>query len=464
MKTKILLSIVALLLIFSAFSQKPTIELTFTATYDSQHVPLESILIENLTQGGDITLFQGDTVYPLIYTHIHDNGSSTENGFYVFQNYPNPFKQKTSVDLFLPEKEGINISVLDILGRELTHFKNTLNKGYHTFTFYPGNEKYYLLTVTGERARQTIKMLNAGYNLASASQCRIVYTHFNGSSEKLKSQKAITELIFSLGDTLRFTGFAKTLNEVAGSAVIEDAPTTDTLYEFEIREGIRCPGTPTVTDIEGNIYSTVQIGWQIGGQCWMQENLKTTTYKNGTPIPNIPDDTEWSSLTSGAYVWYDNDSSWKDLYGAIYNGHTVIDTNGLCPIGWHVPSDDEWTELTDYLGGVNAPNGDMLKSCREVNSYLYGNCNTTEHPRWEWWDDSIYGTDDYGFSGLPGGLRWYDAPFAEIGETGLWWSSTPSNSYALWNRYLLRSISEVGIIWGTKKYGLSVRCIKDLSD
>ncbi|MCD4732185.1 MAG: T9SS type A sorting domain-containing protein, partial [Bacteroidales bacterium] len=245
MKTKISLSILALLFIFSAFSQKPTIELTFTATYDGQYVPLESILIENLTQGGDITLTYPDTVLSII-TNIQDNGSSTENGLYVFQNYPNPFKQQTSIDLFLPEKEGINISVLDILGRELTHYKNTLNKGYHTFTFYPGNEKYYLLTVSGNRTSQTIKMLNAGYNLVSAPQCRIVYTAFDEVSPELKAQKAINEISITLGDTFRFTGFAETLNEVAGSAVIENAPTTDTLYEFEIREGIRCPGTPTV--------------------------------------------------------------------------------------------------------------------------------------------------------------------------------------------------------------------------
>ena len=153
-----------------------------------------------------------------------------------------------------------------------------------------------------------------------------------------------------------------------------------------------------LVDIDGNTYNTVQIG----DQCWMKENLKTTTYRNGTAIPNVTDANAWSNVHYGAYVWYDNDITWKDKYGALYNWFTTVDANGLCPTGWHVPTNDEWTALTDYIGGTGSPHGNELKSCRQMNSPLGGECNTNEHPRWNA-SHIHYGTDDYGFSGLPGG-------------------------------------------------------------
>ena len=158
-----------------------------------------------------------------------------------------------------------------------------------------------------------------------------------------------------------------------------------------------CP--PTITDFDGNTYNTVQID----SQCWMAENLKTTTYRNGIPIPNVTNASSWENLSTGAYVWYNNDILWKDLYGGLYNWYATVDTNGLCPTGWHIPSDDEWTELTDYIGGTGSPHGNELKSCRQINSPLGGVCNTNEHQRW--YEHFHYGTDNYGFSGLPGGYR-----------------------------------------------------------
>jgi hypothetical protein len=120
----------------------------------------------------------------------------------------------------------------------------------------------------------------------------------------------------------------------------------------------------------------------------MKKNLKTTAYDYGTSIPNITDADEWSNLTSDAFVWYENDIAWKDIYGALYNYYTVNNPNGLCPTGWHVPSRAEWLQLINYVKSQGFPNtnvtnraGSALKSCRQVDSPLGGNCNTTEHPR-----------------------------------------------------------------------------------
>jgi uncharacterized protein (TIGR02145 family) len=220
-------------------------------------------------------------------------------------------------------------------------------------------------------------------------------------------------------------------------------------------EGGNCPAT--VTDIEGNIYSTVLMG----DQCWMAENLKTTTYSNNTPIPYVPDLDTWHGLTTGAYVWYDNNISWKDIYGALYNWYTTMDANGLCPTGWHVPSYEDWISMTDFIGGMESPHGNELKSCRQVSSPLGGDCNTSEHPRWSQ-NNSHYGTDDYGFSGLPGGARHFFGIGTDMGATSYWWSSSQNSSNEPWSSYLSYSSGAMNVVHGNLKYyGFSVRCLKD---
>ncbi|MCB2218986.1 MAG: PKD domain-containing protein [Bacteroidetes bacterium] len=230
---------------------------------------------------------------------------------------------------------------------------------------------------------------------------------------------------------------------------------TNYIYVGNTGAGEPCPGTPTITDVDGNVYNTVLIG----DQCWMKENLKTTTYNNGVSIPNVTVNSAWSSLTNGAYVWYDNDISWKDKYGALYNWYTTVDANGLCPNGWHVPTHDEWMVLTDYIGGTGDPHGNELKSCRQINSPLGGGCNTSEHPRWQQ-HNIHYGTDDYGFSGLPGGYRFNTGYFNSMTTYGIWWSTESSST----NAENINLKFDLGTVYwnnNNKKNGYHVRCLKD---
>ncbi len=267
----------------------------------------------------------------------------------------------------------------------------------------------------------------------------------------------LNNFVFDLGDQLQYTA-----SSALGDRTIIDTPTGNQTYTFQYSsDGAPCPGVPTVTDIDGNVYNTVLIG----SQCWMKENLKTTTYNNYSLIPNITDDTEWPVLFTGAYVWYNNDISWKNKYGALYNWYTIVNPGGLCPTGWHVPTDDEWTALTDYIGGISSPYGNKIKSCRQVNSPLGGGCNTSEHPRW---NDDIsygnYGTDDYGFSSLPGGKResYIPAPFYYIGTQSYYWSSDESGLGSARARYLLYGYGGINVIlYGSKRAGYSVRCLRD---
>jgi len=235
-------------------------------------------------------------------------------------------------------------------------------------------------------------------------------------------------------------------------------------FKTELEDG----ATATVTDIDGNTYRTVVIG----DKWWMAENLKTTRYRNGIDI-SYPgsNDISWQNNTSGAYAWYDNDISNKDIYGALYNWHAVNNSNGLCPAGWRVPSDDEWTDLTNYLmTEYSIPNNDLvngagnaLKSCRQLESPLGGICNTSEHPRWNS-SSTHFGIDKFGFSALPVGYRNSNSSFFQHSTIGVWWSSTEINSESVWNRLIDYNAGHVNRSHSSMGVGFSVRCIKNLDN
>jgi uncharacterized protein (TIGR02145 family) len=198
----------------------------------------------------------------------------------------------------------------------------------------------------------------------------------------------------------------------------------------------------TVSDIDGNVYPTVQIGEQV----WMTENLKTTQLNNGKHFPLITDNAIWSNLSTSAYCWYDNNEFYKKDYGALYN-YSAVNTGMLCPLGWHIPTDEEWTTLVDNIGGSKIAGGKLK-----------------EFGASHWKSPNIGATNEFGFTALPGGNRGMSGTFYAIGIAGFWWSST---EYKEFNTYygLYRTIENSGrdIIrdFINEETGYSVRCIKD---
>jgi uncharacterized protein (TIGR02145 family) len=158
----------------------------------------------------------------------------------------------------------------------------------------------------------------------------------------------------------------------------------------------------TVTDIDGNIYHTVIIGNQV----WLAENLKAVKYNDGISIPLVTDNNEWKNLSVPGYCWYNNDITNKDTYGALYNWYTVH-TDKLCPSGWHLPSDDEWTTLTDFLGGESIAGGKLKET-----GMLH------------WLAPNTGATNESGFTALPGGYRGAQGICYFIGYWGNFWTST----------------------------------------
>jgi uncharacterized protein (TIGR02145 family) len=188
----------------------------------------------------------------------------------------------------------------------------------------------------------------------------------------------------------------------------------------------------------GEEFKTVKIGNQV----WMAENLNVDHYRNGDPIPEVKDDNQWSKLNSGAWCYHSNNGIYKNDFGKLYNGYAVIDERGICPTGWHIPSDNEWSILEKYLGGSKHAGGKM-----KSNSY--------------WSSPNSGATNESGFSAVPGGCRSKNGYFDSM-AAGVWWSEGECDSCSSWIRLLFYYESDLGRSTVLDmRDGLSVRCISD---
>jgi len=195
----------------------------------------------------------------------------------------------------------------------------------------------------------------------------------------------------------------------------------------------------SVSDIDGNIYHGVYIGDQI----WLNENLKVTHFCNGDPIPNVIG-AEWSSLTTGAYCDYDNNENNSTTYGRLYNWFATNDSRNLAPEGWHIPSDEEWQNLIEFIGGNSIASGKMKEQ-------------GTEH----WNSPNAGATNESGFSALPSGSRSSYGDFYGLFDVARFWFSSEYDSINAWWADLVNWNSEFSIVYDNKKYGNSVRCVRD---
>ena len=177
----------------------------------------------------------------------------------------------------------------------------------------------------------------------------------------------------------------------------------------------------------------------IGSQIWTSENLNVNTYRNGDVIPEVQDQNAWRELTTGAWCYYKNDASNGTKYVKLYNWYAVNDPRGLAPVGFHIPSDAEWSILTDYLGGEA---GTKMKSASG-------------------WHENGNGTNSSGFEGLPGGFRGGSGTFNDIVISGGWWSSTENTTDSSLARFLEGGNGSVGTGNYNRKDGFSVRCLRD---
>jgi uncharacterized protein (TIGR02145 family) len=215
------------------------------------------------------------------------------------------------------------------------------------------------------------------------------------------------------------------------------------LFPFLSTSGQNSLSDSIVTDIDGNVYHTVTIA----GQVWLKENLKVTHYRNGDAIPMVPGATAWAGLTSGAYCNYNNVAGNAATYGRLYNWYATQEVRGIAPEGWHVATDQEWSALTDYLGGEAVAGGKLKET-------------GTLH----WGPPNVGATDEVGFTALPGGYRANNEVFIGLSSIGSWWTSDASDPGFAWARGIFNEAVNVDRGgYYEQKMGFSIRCVRDIN-
>jgi uncharacterized protein (TIGR02145 family) len=228
--------------------------------------------------------------------------------------------------------------------------------------------------------------------------------------------------------------------------------------------GINIAG-PNVTDIDGNTYQSVTNC----GLTFTKQNLNVSKYSDGTPIPQVTDQTAWNNLTTGAWCYYNNDPANGAVYGKLYNWYATAGiydaasaTNPalrkkLAPTGWHVPTDSEWSSLLNCLD----PNADGGNNFSNIAGGKMKATGTIQLGTGLWESPNTGATNESGFSGLPGGYRGSNGTFYYFGVYGVWWSSSELNASDVWNRYL--DYNDGNAVRGnySKRLGFSVRCLRD---
>lgn len=267
----------------------------------------------------------------------------------------------------------------------------------------------------------------------AASGVSSVVSYTGGNGESHAGQIVTSTDVTGLTATLSASTFA--VGDGALTYNITGTPASDGTASFALNIGGQ---TGTLT--RNVVASTPSI--VIGAQQWMQKNLDVTTYRNGDPIPEVTDPSAWAGLTTGAWCWYNNDAANGTIYGKMYNWYAVADSRGLCPSGWHVPTDVEWTAMETTLGGSSVAGGKIRTTSSE-------------------WIQITGANNSSGFSGLPGGLRNSSGDFFNVRYNTYWWSATVGSSETAFSRYLERYDGVSYRFNFSKINGFSVRCLKD---
>jgi uncharacterized protein (TIGR02145 family) len=416
---------------------------------------VSTIKVENLTKGTSLTLNGSDILRLTVTTGINsiDYRQSSE-----LKIYPNPMTDNSTLMINPPIAGDAAISVYDMTGKLLAQTQNYLENSPQMYCLSSIKNGIYTIVVKGKNYQFSGKLLSNGkYN----GQISIERINSISSSVKEKTEKgdskgiqANVDMAYTIGDRLKFTGTSGNYR-----TIITDIPTSDKTINFNFM---------TCMDGDNNNYAIVEIGTQV----WMAENLKTTKYNDGTAIPNVTVDATWAALTTGAYSDYSNTPSNSTTYGRLYNWYAVdnnaatkVVSNGgknVCPTGWHVPTDEEWTTLENYLI-ANGYNYDGTTTGNKMAKALASTTLWTTYPV-----TGTVGNTDYpakrnatGFTALPGGSREWHGSYNGIGNRGDWWSSTAVSSPNAWHRYMSYDYTFVYRYNCDRPYGLSVRCVRD---
>ncbi len=439
---KITLTGVLAVLIISAFSQQSSIDLTFSAANDQTYIRLDSIKVFNRTRGTDTILQWPDTVLTLQYQLGLDELANDAGRFRLFQNYPNPFRQKTTFSLYTAGKTDVTLRVSDLSGTTVASFNQTMKRGYHDLEFSAGAGSVFFITAISGNSSESIKLIREGET--AGIHASIAYLGVRDRGNHLKPGLFNGNFSFQPGDELLYIGYSGGTGSGLVEATYESGENT-----FQFATNIPCVGTPTV-EYEGKTYNTVQVM----SQCWLKENLDI-----GQMIP-VDQAMEDNGIIEK--YCYDSDEMSCEEYGGLYTWHETIQyvyengTRGICPPGWHVPTDEEWKVLEAAVDSEYGP-GDLMWDELGDRGYDAGKRIKSTGG----WMNNGNGTDDFGYTVFPAGKRDFSGFFVGINTFANFWTSTARGSNFTWLRELKAATDAVTRYDYNKEMGYSVRCIKD---
>lgn len=432
------------------------IVLNFNA-YDSitsQTVPLDSVVINDLTSGADTVVYGPSPSLVLLYTGFGNEASGTSE-FYLSDPHPNPTNGESRLILGIDHSTDVALNLYSFSGTLLYAREMMVNTGSYILNVYAGGHKRVVLSVQTDQGLLSKKILtlknkNGGYSEP--------YINLSGPQEiSGLNAKSTKGFVYNPGDTLIFIAFANSYHQ----GQIQASPTSNTNYSFSlISDSIFFCGYSLFDTRDSKIYAIIQIGTQ----CWMAENLNV-----GTMVNSVNTWSSHSDVSNNGVIekyCYNNNPSYCTTYGGLYDwdeamGYTTIaGAQGICPTGWHIPTDNEWKLLegnVDSLYGV----GNTVWNDITWRGYDAGG-NLKESGLSHWHSPNTGATNSSGFTGLPSGARFNNGSFGVEGTyTYLWSSSFYPYFNSGWYRYLYNNGQDVYRLHAHRTNGYSVRCIRD---
>ena len=454
-----------LLITLTMHAMAQDVTITFTAKFQGTPVPLDSILLENLNNHStvvmhdlpagvttyEINLSQGKIVYGMAEL------SRLGRGFFPYSNLPGVMRFIAKV----PSPTCVTMIMYDLPGRLISTVKQDCPTGVSVVNFHSGQVSSGILVAEGGGFHAVFKIIG-GKDNSGATFCTVENTLPKGFSMSMPvtASPSSASFLFNPGDSVRFTVYGQAIYP----AMLTCGPVQGDSLMVKVTRP--CPGVLVVTDYDSNTYTTVQIG----NQCWLRENMNAMHYSDGTALVDGTGAGQINEYSEVKYWFYYGDSpSNGPVYGRLYTWTAAVNYSwaitlpqkpqGICPVGWHIPGDDEWKTLESFLGMDAA----SLNDCRYYRGTDEGG-KLKETGTSHWLPYNFGATNESGFIALPGGERDLFGHFFGLRTSGWWWTSSHlyTNSLSPMSRNLdhgvatiKRSCSEL------VPTGISVRCVKD---
>ena len=431
----------------SLVSYSQLIQLKFTAISNGIHVNIDSVRVTNLTHPGDTLLQWPDTTLILNYVGIHDIEANNLPDFDIQLRDNNPVTEQASIQLSLPSGSDVVLRVSDVTGRVLQEIKRNLPAGRHLFRYSPSVRGVNVISAICAQDSKSLKIIYLGQEKGSNA------LDYMGVENKPGIQKSVSSSLsfaYTLGDNLLLRGWYN-----GNYYTIYSAPQSNTTYTFYFNLSSPCPGIPTFV-YGGQTYNTVQIG----GQCWMKENLNIGSFVTST-------NTGWghSNMSDNGIIekyCLNNNVANCTTYGGLYDWNELMQyttqsgTQGICPVGWRIPTDQDWCSLSSYV--------DPTVDCGFIGEWIGtnagGKLKETEFTHWN--TPNLGATNETGFTAFGAGERVADGYFAGLKNYTVFWTSTYTATNNAFYWYLNYNYSQ---IWHNNlsysENGFSVRCLKD---